>query len=152
MYHGEGVPGFPQHPHRGFETITFVLRGVIDHADSLGNASCVRDVVGWREAKSICAESALFASGTDPDDVYQGRFQNGWLLSALSIVAASGGVDNGDVDELVDTLFITKNNSEVGAYQLRLWLNGQWETVTIDDFFPVLSNDNRDLPCAGAAG
>ena len=65
---------------------------------------------------------------------------------------ASGGVDNGDVDELVDALFITKKNSEVGAYQLRLWLNGQWETVTIDDFFPVLSNDNRDLPCAGAAG
>jgi redox-sensitive bicupin YhaK (pirin superfamily) len=31
------LPGFPTHPHRGFETVTYVLDGAMEHRDSLGN-------------------------------------------------------------------------------------------------------------------
>jgi hypothetical protein len=32
------LPGFPMHPHRGIETVTYMLAGKVHHADSLGNS------------------------------------------------------------------------------------------------------------------
>ena len=61
MYHGQTVPGFPQHPHRGFETVTFVRKGLIDHADSLGAAARFgRGDVQWVTAGRGIQHSEMF--------------------------------------------------------------------------------------------
>ncbi len=45
--------GFPWHPHRGIETITYVLRGVVEHGDSMGNTGVIaRGDVQWMTAGS----------------------------------------------------------------------------------------------------
>ncbi len=36
------LAGFPDHPHRGFETVTYVLAGSMEHADSVGNRGVIR--------------------------------------------------------------------------------------------------------------
>jgi len=47
------IKGFPWHPHRGIETVTYLLQGEIEHGDSLGNKGFIRDLqCQWMTAGS----------------------------------------------------------------------------------------------------
>jgi redox-sensitive bicupin YhaK (pirin superfamily) len=76
MYHGSVVPGFPQHPHRGFETVTIAREGYIDHSDSLGAvARFGRGDVQWLTAGKGIVHSEMFPllnpSAPNPTELFQ---------------------------------------------------------------------------------
>ena len=51
----EYLAGFPWHPHRGIETITYVLEGLVEHGDSMGNAG----VIGAGDVQWMTAGSGI---------------------------------------------------------------------------------------------
>lgn len=76
MYHGDPVPGFPSHPHRGFETVTLVREGLIDHSDSLGAAARFgHGDVQWLTAGKGIVHSEMFpllhAERPNPLELFQ---------------------------------------------------------------------------------
>ncbi|WP_340199013.1 pirin family protein [Ascidiimonas sp. W6] len=76
MYHGKNVPGFPYHPHRGFETVTINKEGVVDHSDSLGAAGrFMTGDVQWMTAGKGIQHSEMFPmlyeEKTNPLEIFQ---------------------------------------------------------------------------------
>jgi redox-sensitive bicupin YhaK (pirin superfamily) len=76
MYYGDVVPGFPQHPHRGFETVTVVRSGVVDHSDSLGaTARYGAGDVQWLTAGRGIQHAEMFPllrqDGPNPLELFQ---------------------------------------------------------------------------------
>ena len=76
MYHGTKVPGFPSHPHRGFETVTIAQKGLVDHSDSLGAAGRfgngdVQWMTAGREVQHCEMFPLLNKEGTNPLLMFQ---------------------------------------------------------------------------------
>jgi redox-sensitive bicupin YhaK (pirin superfamily) len=117
MYHGDVVPGFPQHPHRGFETVTLARRGYIDHSDSLGaTARFGQGDVQWMTAGRGIVHSEMFPlldrEGPNTVELFQI-----WL----NLPAA---------DKLVDPHFTMLWDKDIARHHIRDD-NGKSTTVTV---------------------
>lgn len=66
-------PGFPWHPHRGIETITYMLEGTVEHSDSLGN----RGVIGTGDVQWMTAGNGIIHQEMPMGDAqgHMGGFQ-----------------------------------------------------------------------------
>lgn len=79
MYYGTNVPGFPAHPHRGFETVTIVPAGLVDHADALGATARYGDGdVQWLTAGAGTMHSEMFPLRNQDSGNLLDLYQN-WL-------------------------------------------------------------------------
>ena len=76
------LAGFPWHPHRGIETITYVLAGDVEHGDSLGNAG----VIGSGDVQWMTAGSGIIHQEMPKGDG-DGRMHGFQLWANLPAVA-----------------------------------------------------------------
>ncbi len=99
---GDYLAGFPWHPHRGIETITYVLAGTVDHGDSLGN----RGKLGAGDVQWMTAGSGIMHQEMPKGD--DGGRMHGFQLwanlpSSLKMTAPRyQDIPAGEVPEIVD--------------------------------------------------
>ncbi|MEA2001307.1 MAG: pirin family protein [Actinomycetota bacterium] len=153
MYHGDVVPGFPQHPHRGFETVTVVRRGYVDHSDSLGaTARYGGGDVQWLTTGSGIMHSEMFPliqeDSGNPLELFQiwlnlppeskmvdAYFAMLWSETIPTITPASGvsvDVMAGSIDGVTAPApppdsWASRKDSNLGIWLIRLEPGARWE-------------------------
>ena len=92
-----------------------------------------KKIVHWRRPKDFMKSTPMmFHDDIHPNDIKQGFLGNCWFLWAVASLA--------ERPALVRRLFITKEYNEEGIYRLKICKNGEWVTVTVDDYIPCYYN------------
>eukprot|EP00039_Didymoeca_costata_P030994 m.32593 g.32593 ORF g.32593 m.32593 type:complete len:750 (+) comp8429_c0_seq2:165-2414(+) len=85
----------------------------------------------WRRAKDIFDGAFKVFEGIHPDDIQQGALGDCYFLGALACLAED--------PKRIEKLFVTKDINKEGKYTVEFYKVGQKVTVTVDDWFPCVS-------------
>ena len=152
MYHGLTVPGFPGHPHRGFETVTYVRQGYIDHSDSLGaTARFGRGDTQWLTAGGGIVHAEMFplleAERPNPLELFQiwlnlpaeDKLVDGYFTMIWDEDTPRVTFDGGEVTVIAGELdgvtppppppnsWASRPEADVAIWHIRLEPGGSWE-------------------------
>ncbi len=157
MYHGDTVPGFPVHPHRGFETITVVLKGYVDHSDSHGQSGRYGEGdVQWMTAGAGLQHSEMFpllnSEGENPAELFQiwinlpkakkmaePHFKMLWSEDIpmyltidengkrLSIKVIAGNIENINALKPAPDSWAADPNNEVAVWNIQMDKESKWD-------------------------
>jgi calpain-15 len=85
--------------------------------------------IHWRRpSEFMSGVYNVFKGDIEPTDIRQGKLGDAWFISALVTLA--------ERPELVRRLFLIDEANAEGLYRVRLCKDGEWVTVTLDDYFP----------------
>eukprot|EP01119_Soliformovum_irregulare_P001002 TRINITY_DN1074_c0_g1_i3.p1 TRINITY_DN1074_c0_g1~~TRINITY_DN1074_c0_g1_i3.p1 ORF type:complete len:597 (+),score=144.14 TRINITY_DN1074_c0_g1_i3:93-1883(+) len=91
----------------------------------------------WSRVTALSKNARMLVNGVEPGDVIQGVLGDCWLLGALSTVATD--------QQLLENLILTPIINDWGIYQFQFYKNGEWVTVTIDDYIPVAERTGKPV-------
>ena len=152
MYHGSEVPGFPAHPHRGFETVSIVNRGFVDHADSLGAAGRFGEGdTQWMTAGRGVQHSEMFpllkSTQDNPFELFQiwlnlpqkdkmvnPHYKMLWSEDtpcindqSATIQVVAGTLNGRQAPDPAPNSWAADSNNEVAIWNIEVSANGDWQ-------------------------
>lgn len=93
--------------------------------------------IKWLNAAEIFETVKIFNETIIPNCIRQGALNNCYFLSAIAALA--------EKPERIKNLFLSTKLNEPGIYGIRLCLNGKWQEIFIDDYFPC--DSKKSFPC-----
>lgn len=102
---------------------------------SLGNNSKIVNELSnieWLPIRYLMKNPKLFLNKIEAADILQGNLGNCYFLSAVAALA--------EFPNYLETLFSVKEYNDFGYFEVELFIDGQWQIVIVDSYFPVIKN------------
>ncbi|XP_013777811.1 calpain-C-like [Limulus polyphemus] len=90
----------------------------------------------WKRPKELCSNPLFLLDGAGQFDINPGKLGDRWFVSCIGCLAISRGLFYRVVP--ADQTFLPEDYA--GIFRFRLWWNGEWQEVIVDDRLPTVNN------------